>query len=193
MSAAINPYSIAVAPRLSAPSLRKIVRIAITPPSSGPRPRGRFIRIWVNNSCSRLKLTPRHHSSCGCAGVHAAKCRISNVSTVRSPSPASAKASARPRLAPVSIRYRGTGARGCWSRPSLEDRRRAGQASDTRPARDRHRRPASTKPGDAPAAERAPRLRSADGHGALRRPRRASAARIAARSWGTCRRPRRRQ
>ena len=39
ISAAINPYSTAVAPRWSACSLHKIVRTASTPSSSGPRPR----------------------------------------------------------------------------------------------------------------------------------------------------------
>src|SRR3954470_5912184 len=51
INAAIRPYSIAVAPRSSARSMRKIFRIAITPPSSGPRPRGGFTSLPVNNSC----------------------------------------------------------------------------------------------------------------------------------------------
>ena len=51
MSAAISPYSIAVAPFWSVSNLRNVFRIAFTPPSSGPRPRGLFTSLRVNNSC----------------------------------------------------------------------------------------------------------------------------------------------
>ena len=177
MSAAMSPYSIAVAPRLSAPSLRKIVRIAITPPSSGPRPQGWFSGCGVNNSYRAISLT----AASMLAGVQAAKWRISNVSTVRRPSPRAER----------MLCGRGGRASRSGARTSQKDVG-APMARKSRPrSRATNRRPAtrstSTTGWMKPAAEssgRAPTARSAGWTWGDATPWTASAARIAARSWG---------
>ncbi len=89
MRATMSPYSIAVAPFWFASIRRIVFRIAITPPSSGPRPRGRNSRYGLTTPAVQ-RLTALHPFA-GSEGVQAAKWSSSNVSVERPSRAADAK------------------------------------------------------------------------------------------------------